>query len=96
MNNFIVFFEWNEWVLMKTDTGGIDNKLEIIYLVLSKSWCVVCSIYETFEKNSNDKFLLKTNVEENSNLRELPKEFSHATYIYGTIKFMVKQTEAYI
>lgn len=56
----------------------------------------MCSIYETFEKNSNDNFLLKTNVEENSNLTELPKEFSHATYIYGTIKFMVIQTAAYI
>lgn len=56
----------------------------------------MCSIYKTFEKNSNDNFLLKTNVEENSNFTELPKEFSHATYIYGTIKFMVIQTAAYI
>lgn len=73
--------------------GGIDNKLEIIYLLLSKSWYVVCSVYETFENNSNDKFILKTNAEENSNLTELPKD---ATYVYGTIKFMVKQTEAFI
>lgn len=71
-------------------------KLEIIYLVLSKSWCIVCSIYETFENNPSDKFILKTSAEENSYLAELPKEFSYATYIYGTIQFILKQTEDFI
>lgn len=64
---------------MRTDVYAI--KLEMIYLVLSKNWCVVCSIYETFENNPNEKFKLKTNAEENSYLTELPKEFSHVTYI---------------
>lgn len=76
---------------MRTDVYTI--KLQIIYLVLSKSWCVVSSIYETFENNPNEKFTLKTNSEENSYLTEWLKEFSQVTYIYGTINFFVKQKE---
>lgn len=56
----------------------------------------MCSIYETFENNPSDKFILKTSAEENSYLAELPKEFSYATYIYGTIQFILKQTEDFI